>query len=79
MKKNKEQNSSEKEIQEIKVGEVHTMPSRFHGGAEKSGDKKKKKKNLPVIIIGIIAVWLFPVLNPNESSSAPPLANTPAY
>lgn len=65
MKKDKDQNSPEKGLAEdrsqkkkekVKVGEIHTIPSRFHSGAAKPDGKKKK--NFTLIIIGAVAVVL---------------------
>jgi hypothetical protein len=38
------------------IGEIHTIPARFHSGVAKS--KGKTKKNLPLIIIGAVALLL---------------------
>lgn len=38
------------------IGEIHTIPARFHSGITKP--KGKSKKNLPLIIIGVVALVL---------------------
>ncbi|MBU2228795.1 hypothetical protein KJ810_00130 [Patescibacteria group bacterium] len=65
MKKDNDQNPSEEGLTEdklqknkekIEVGEIHTIPARFHSGAAKPSGKTKK--NLPLIIIGAVAMVL---------------------
>ncbi|MFA6573190.1 MAG: hypothetical protein WCT13_03370 [Patescibacteria group bacterium] len=46
------QNKNEKKS----MGEIHTIPARFHSGVAKT--KGKSKKNLPLIIIGAVALML---------------------
>ncbi|MFA6391592.1 MAG: hypothetical protein WCW66_02435 [Patescibacteria group bacterium] len=51
-----EENISQNIKEKKAVGEIHTIPARFHSGISKTGGKKKK--NLPSIIIGVVALIL---------------------